>query len=181
MFDLIKTFILGIWIEKKYRYIFIFIFITIVYRFMMWFSILMMYEISPVNFVKLNNNGSLTFVYANRYKQTIYPYAYQLPTKHGHKNKVFDVKNVKNTKQCEKDFFLLYKQALEKLLQSSEDGKFILKFQRKFPYNLGEITYYNREGIENNVFQTLYKQGFVFDRKDNIDFCQELKDKTIVS
>ena len=100
MFDLIKTFILGIWIEKKYRYLFLFILFTLFYRFLMWVISVSTYEMAPVDFIKINNNRNLTFIYNKRYKQTIYPNSFKIPTKSGHKNKTYDVEKVKDTKQC---------------------------------------------------------------------------------
>ena len=175
MLDFIKTLILGIWIDKKYRYIFLFILVTLIYRFMLWVAVLSIYEMSPVEFVKINDNGSLTFIYAKKNKETIRPDEYQLPTKNGHKNKKYDIKNVKDTKQCESDFFELYKHAVNNLLRSSEDKKFILKIKRKFPINIGEVTYFDRENIEKPIFKTLYEQGFIFDKSREIDYCKELK------
>ena len=90
MLDLIKTFILGIWIEKKYRYFFLFILITLIYRFTMWFLSITPSELAPVNFMSLNSDGSLTFIYRDKYEQTIYPQNYQLPRRYGHKNKNYD-------------------------------------------------------------------------------------------
>ncbi len=177
MFDLVKTFIFGIFFEKKYRYIFLFILITLIYRFILWLLVLFMYEMSPVDFVKLNNDGSLTFVYAKKYEETIYPYNFQLPTKSGRKNKKYDVKDIKNTKHCERDFFVLYKKAVSDLLKSSEDGKYILKFEKKFLKNYGEISYYDSEKKERSVFKTLREQGFIFDKNEDIDYCKELKIK----
>ena len=175
MFDLIKTFILGIWIEKKYRYLFLFILFTLFYRFLMWIISISTYEMAPVDFIKINNNGSLTFIYNKRYEQVIYPNGFQIPTKSGHRNKTYDIKNVKNTKQCERDFFTLYKKALNDLLNSSADGKYILRFKTKFPKNTGEITYFDKDNIEKPIFDTLYKQGFIFNKTDNIDYCEKLK------
>ena len=91
MFDLIKTFILGIWIEKKYRYLFLFILFTLFYRFLMWIISISTYEMAPVDFIKINNNGSLTFIYNKRYEQVIYPNGFKTPTKSGHKNKKYDI------------------------------------------------------------------------------------------
>ena len=175
MLDLIKTFILGIWIEKKYRYLFIFIVFTLAYRFTVWVISLSIYEMAPVDFVSINKNGSITFIYEKKYEQTIYPYNMKLPTKSGHKNKHYDIKNVKDTKQCEQDFFKLYVKALNDLLKSSADGKYIIRFVKKFPKNIGEISYFDTDNIEKEVFKTLYNQGFIFDTSDDVDYCEELK------
>ena len=174
MLDLIKTLILGILIDRKYRYIFLFIFVTLIYRFMLWVAVLSIYEMSPVEFVKINDNGSLTFIYAKKYKETIYS-NYQIPTKTGHRNKKYDVKNVKDTKQCESDFFKLYKRAINDLLKSSGDKKFILKIEKKFPVNIGEIIFFNKENVEKPIFKSLYEQGFIFDKSQEVDYCKELK------
>ena len=130
---------------------------------------------APVDFIKINNNGSLTFIYNKRYEQTIYPDGFKTPTKSGHKNKKYDIKNVKDTKQCESDFFTLYKKALNDLLNSSPDSKYILRYKTKFPSGKGEITYFDRDNIEKPIFDTLYKQGFIFNKTDNIDYCEKLK------
>lgn len=174
MLDLIKTLILGILIDKKYRYIFLFILITLIYRFMLWIAVLSIYKMSPVEFIKINDNGSLTFIYAKKYEETMYS-NYQIPTKTGRKNKKYDVKNVKNTKQCESDFFKLYERAVNNLLKSSKDKKFILIIEKKFPVNIGEITFFDKENIEKPIFKTLYEQGFIFDKSQEVDYCKELK------
>ena len=179
MFDLIKTFVLGIWVEKKYRYIFIFISITIIYRFALWCIVMTSYELSPVEFVNINDNGSITFVYSKKYNETIYPYEFQLPTKYGHKNKKYDIDGVKNTRSCEREFFLLYKRAVNDLIKSSEDGKYILKFKKKILKNYGEISYYDRNKNEKYVFKTLYEQGFIFNKHEDIDYCEKLKERNI--
>ena len=57
MFDIIKTFILGILVDKRYRFIFIFIAISLVYRFILWSIVAINYELSPVYFVGVNKNG----------------------------------------------------------------------------------------------------------------------------
>ena len=175
MLDLIKTFILGIWIEKKYRYFFLFIFITLIYRLYSWVSVIMLQEISPVEFVKIEKDGALTFVYKKKYEQTIYPNDFQLPSKNGHKNPNYDVKDIKDTKKCEKDFFVLYQKATMDILKSSADNKYIIKFGNKFPKKIGEITYYDSDNIETSVFQKLYHQGFIFNQEKDVDYCEELK------
>ena len=177
MFDLIKTFILGIWIEKKYRYFFIFIIITLIYRFFFFFSIVRLQEISTVDFVGIKNDGGIMFIYHKKYDITMYPNDFQLPVRSGRKNKNYDVNGVKNTKQCERDFFILYQKALHDILQSSADKKYILKFYRKFPKKIGEIIYYDKNDIIMPVFNTLYKQGFIFLKTKDIDYCNELRKK----
>ena len=56
MFDIIKTFILGILVDRRYRFIFIFIAISLIYRFFLWSVVAVRYELSPVYFVGVNKN-----------------------------------------------------------------------------------------------------------------------------
>ena len=66
MFDLIKTFIEGLWIDKKYRYIFLFILITLCYRCVKTSVIYTQEEITPVKFVKMNSDASMELVYLSK-------------------------------------------------------------------------------------------------------------------
>jgi len=175
MIDLIKTFILGIWIEKKYRYLFLFILFTMLYRFAKWLAVIVAFEMTPVKFISINNDGSLNFVYLKKYEQTIYPNGYQMPTKNGKKNENYDVKGVIDTKQCEKDFFKIYETAVLKIINSSTENKFIIHFDKKFPKNIGEISYFDNNDNEKYIYETLHKQGFIFDIDKDINYCNEVK------
>ena len=79
MFDIIKTFILGILVDKRYRFIFIFIAISLIYRFFLWSVVVVRYELSPVYFVGVNKNGSLQFRFGRNY-QDMYTKEYELPS-----------------------------------------------------------------------------------------------------
>ena len=175
MLDLIKTFFLGIWVEKKFRYLFLFLIICSFYRFIKWFSVLIIYTMAPVSFSQVNDDGSLSFVFLKKFDQKIYPKNYQMPTKNGHKNKNYDIKDVINTKKCEQDFFKQYKNAVEYIIKSSVDNKFIIYFDEKFPTKIGEIGYYDSADVEQFVYEKLYKQGFIFDKKKDINYCEEYK------
>ena len=175
MIDLIKTFILGIWIEKRYRYIFLFLTIAILYRILKWIMVLTTFTMSPVSFISINNDGSLKFVFLKKYIQNIYPNNYQLPVKNGRKNKNYEVKNIYNTKECEKEFFKIYQDAISRLINSSVDKKFIIHFDKKFPTKIGDISYFNNLNNEVFIYETLYNQGFIFDKKKDINYCLEIK------
>ena len=174
MFDLIKTFIIGIWIEKKYRYFFIFITITIIYRIVKWSIVFFTFVMTPVTFISINNDGSLNFLFLKKYTQTIYPKNYQLPTKHGKRNKNYDT-HLYDSKKCEQEFFKIYENAVQHLINSSAEKKFIIYFDKKVPHKIGDISYYNNLDLEVFIYERLYDQGFIFDKLSDVNYCEELK------
>ena len=174
MIDLIKTFILGLFIDKKYRYLLLFIIIASVYRFLRWLSVIALFTITNADFKQINNDGSLSFNFI-KYEQKIYPKKYQLPTKNGKKNKNFDMQNIKDTKSCEQKFFNIYVRAVNDLIGSSKNKKFILHFDSKIPINIGDISYFDANQNEKYIYDSLKEQGMIFDREDEIDYCEELK------
>lgn len=176
MLDLIKTFIYGIWIEKKYRYLFIFIVITLVYKMAKWMAVFWLFEMSPVVFNQINNDGSLSFQFAKKYEQSIYPKDYQLPTKAGKKNKNYDIKKVVNTKKCEAEYFAkIYIPAVNSLIKSSADSKFLIYFYKKIPKKVGDVSYFNNTDKEKYIYETLYKQGIIFHKLKDVNYCEIMK------
>ena len=174
MFDLIKTIIAGIWVERRYRYIIIFLLACSAYRFYNWAVVLFDYEMHPVVFKQINDDGSLQFTFAKKYNQTIYPQNLQLPTRHGVRNENYDVKAVRDSKACEAEFFKIYSSAVMALVRSAVGDKFAIHFEKKFPKNVGEIFYIDKNGVEKNIYQALYSQGMVFDKTKDVNYCEEV-------
>ena len=174
MLDLIKTFILGILIDKKIRYIFIFIFLSFLYRFIKWLLVVSLYEMSPVSFSKVNNDGSLSFIFLKRYEQTIYPEKYQLPTRYGKRVKEFDVKMPYKTKDCEANFFKIYENLVVNFFRNNKDV-FTIDFVSKFPRNIGDISYDDGKHNIVKIYEKLKKEGVIFNRNEKINYCDELK------
>ncbi len=174
MIDLIKTFILALFVDKKYRYLLLFIIIASVYRFLKWLSVMTLFTMPNTDFRQVNNDGSLSFNFI-KYEQKIYPKNYQLPTKRGKRNKKFDIKDIKNTKLCEQKFFEIYVSAVNDLVRSSRNKKFILHFDSKIPVSIGDISYFDSNQNEKYIYSSLREQGAIFDKKDDIDYCEELK------
>ena len=175
MFDLIKTFILGIWEDKKARYLAIFFVICGLYRFIKWTIVFTSYQITPVSFVSVQDDGALVFNFVRKYEQVIYPKDFQLPTRYGRRNKKFDLKGFRESKTCEKEFFKIYERAVDSLIRSSANKLFVLDFERKFPKNIGEASYLDVNGNNTNIYETLYKQGMIFDAGIEVDFCKVLQ------
>ena len=174
MLDLIKTFIAGIWMEKRYRYIVIFLMICSLYRFYNWAVVLFNYEMHPVTFKGINDNGSLRFTFAKKYDQTIYPKNLQLPTRYGVRNKNYDIKAIRDSKACEAEFFKIYSNAVDALVRSAVGEKFAIDFEKKFPKNVGEIFYIDKNGQEKSIYQALYSQGMIFDKTKDVNYCEEI-------
>ena len=174
MLDLIKTIIAGIWVEKRYRYIVIFLMICSGYRFYNWMVVRLDYEMYPVAFKSINNDGSLRFTFAKKYDQTIYPKNLQLPTKYGVRNKNYDVSTIRDSKACEAEFFKIYSNAVSALVRSAVGDKLAIHFDKKFPKNVGEIIYIDKNGVEKSIYQTLYSQGIVFDKTKDVNYCEEV-------
>ena len=123
MFDLIKTFVANIFIDKKYRVVFALIVITLFYRFTKWAIIQSQYIMMPVRFVKINNSGSLSFIYASQ-EQKIYSSLYRLPRK-----TLFN--------KCERKYFeKVYKKYIDVIVKSAYKGEFMIKFEKKGFKNL---------------------------------------------
>ena len=174
MLDLIKTFIAGIWIEKRYRYVVIFLMICSLYRFYHWMIVLLNYEMHPVIFKGIQDDGGLRFTFAKKYDQTIYPQNWQLPKRHGVRNKNYDVKAIRDSKVCEVEFFKIYSNAVSALVRSAVGDKFAIHFDKKFPKNVGEIFYIDKNGIEKSIYRTLYVQGMIFDKVKDVNYCEEI-------
>ena len=168
MFDIIKTFILGILVDKRYRFIFIFIAISLIYRFFLWSVVVVRYELSPVYFVGVNKNGSLQFRFGRNH-QDIYTNDYELPS-----NGFF-------SGQCEKDYYnMVYTQSVNSLIRSANHKEFMIKFASKFPRNIGKI-YYEFSGNKEvrEVFETLFNNGIIFKKEKNKkpDYCIQLRQR----
>lgn len=167
MFDIIKTFILGILIDKRYRFVFFFIFISLAYRFCLWFIVAIKYELAPVKFVGVNDNGSLQFRFGRSYKD-IYTAEYELPS-----NGLF-------TDECEKKYYnMVYVQDVGSLIRSANHGEFMIALQHKVPRNIGKVYYeYTANNEVREVFDTLYSNGVIFRKKENgqkPDYCFQLR------
>ena len=166
MFDIIKTFILGILVDKRYRFIFIFIAISLVYRFILWSIVAINYELSPVYFVGVNKNGSLRLHFGRSYHD-VYTDEYYLPSSGFFKS------------QCEKDYYnMVYLQNVDSLICSANHKEFMIKFTSKFPRNIGKI-YYEFSGNKKvrEVFETLFENGVIFKKEDNVkpNYCVQLR------
>ena len=161
MLDLLKTFLESIWIDKKYRWIFIFILLTISYSCLKSNFIYTQEEIMPVKLIKLNDNSTLELQYlSNNF------------TLHPDKKYIFPKKKSKN--ECERNFYEQYFLVnMQAMLNSPEDKKFIVRINKKFPFIVGEISFYDRNDNRIEIFDTLYRQGDIFDEIDMpIDFCK---------
>ena len=161
MLDLLKTFLESIWIDKKYRWIFIFVCITILYRCTKSYTIYSQEEIMPIKQVKLNDNGTIDFVYLSN-NFTLHPSKkYILPKK-------------KSKNECERKLYEeFFEINMNALLKSPEDGNFIIRIDKKIPHLTGEIYFYNQNDDKIAIYETLYNQGDIFDEIDMpIDFCK---------
>lgn len=161
MLDLLKTFLESIWIDKKYRWIFIFILLTISYSCLKSNFLYTQEEIMPVKLIKLNDNSTLELQYLSN-NFTLHPdKKYILPKK-------------KSKNECERNFYEQYFLVnMQAMLNSPEDKKFIVRINKKFPFIVGEISFYDRNDNRIEIFDTLYRQGDIFDEIDMpIDFCK---------
>ena len=163
MFDLIKTFIANIFVDKRYRVVFVLIAITLFYRFTKWVIVWSQYTMMPVKFVKINDNGSLTFIYASQ-GQKIYSSVYKLPRK-----TLFN--------KCERKYFEeVYRKYVDVIVKSAYKGEFMIKFEKKGFKKYGKI-YYDNGGSdeEREIFTFLNQQEVIFDKKQKVDYCTLLR------
>ena len=168
MFDIIKTFIAGLLVDKRYRFIFIFIAVSLAYRFLLWTVVAVRDELSPVYFVGVNKNGSLQFRFGRNY-QNMYSNEYELPS-----NSFF-------SSRCEKDYYdMVYLKSVDALVRSANHKEFMITFTSKFPRKLGKV-YYEFSGNKQvrEVFETLYSNGTIFKKepKKKPDYCLQLRQR----
>ena len=166
MFDLIKTFIEGLWIDKKYRYIFLFILITLCYRCVKTSVIYTQEEITPVKFVKMNSDASMELVYLSK-DFTLHP------------SKMYTIPNKNSKDECERNFYNEYFLVdIQSLIRSASDNTFIVRFERHFPFFAGDIYYYNDKDDRKGIFDELHIKGDIFDELEKpIDFCKKYHDR----
>lgn len=163
MLDLIKTFVLNILIDKRYRYVFIFITITLCYRCSKWLYVIQQNPLMPVKFVRINKDGSLSFRIGHFY-QDMYSKEYQLPS-------------LKSFDMCEKEYYnKIYTKYIKSLIQSANKNQFMIKFDKKIPKKVGKI-FYDYAGLdeEREVFENLHKNNIIFEIDKEIDYCVLLR------
>ena len=161
MWDLIKTFIEGIWIERKYRYIFLFILLTLSYRCMKSNIIYTQEEIMPLKFVELQDNGKIVFTYLSK-DFKLYP------------SKKYIIPDVNSKDECERNFYNDYFLIdINALIRSATEQTFIVRLESKMPFFVGEVYFYNENDDKIALFETLYDKGDVFNEFDRpIDYCK---------
>jgi len=117
------------------------------------------------------------FNFARKYDQVVYPKDFQLPTRYGKRNKKFDLRGFRESKDCEKEFFKIYERAVDALIRSSANKKFVIDFESKFPKNIGEVSYLDGSGNNVDIYETLYRQEMIFKADKEIDYCKLLQEK----